>query len=243
MAPSEWEDVAEKLCAHSMVAPSHAKLELEHVYGRTLSPDCFLTADDSIVYFAAALGIVYDAATKTQLFFRAHADDVTALAIHKSHDKHLEFVATASIVSVIRDADSSTAEPTKLPPTQRDAKSSEDVRTAWKAWEDVVTKPRPVNASGKMVASKKKKTLLPPQIFIWSPLTRGAPPGPADGPVDQTKGAVRLQLPVEEQGVVSERFPWIPLRYWLFTPELQWQSKGKWRILQWYGRRREGRAR
>jgi hypothetical protein len=27
--------------------------------------------------------------------------------------------------------------------------------------------------------------------------------------------------------VVSERFPWVPLQYRLFTPELPWQSRGK----------------
>jgi hypothetical protein len=31
---------------------------------------------------------------------------------------------------------------------------------------------------------------------------------------------------------VSERFLLIPLRYWLFTPELQWPSRGKSRVLQ-----------
>ena len=36
---------------------------------------------------------------------------------------------------------------------------------------------------------------------------------------------------------MSERLPLLPRRFWLLTPELQWQSKGVWRILQ--GRRRE----
>jgi hypothetical protein len=27
-----------------------------------------------------------------------------------------------------------------------------------------------------------------------------------------------------------------PLQYWLFTPELQWQSRGKWRISQGWKR-------
>ena len=31
-------------------------------------------------------------------------------------------------------------------------------------------------------------------------------------------------------------FPFLPLQYWLFTLELQWQSRGKWRILQGYNR-------
>ena len=31
---------------------------------------------------------------------------------------------------------------------------------------------------------------------------------------------------------MSERFLLIPLRYWLFTPELQWPSRGKSRVLQ-----------
>jgi hypothetical protein len=35
---------------------------------------------------------------------------------------------------------------------------------------------------------------------------------------------------------VTQRFPFIPLQYWLFTPELLWQSRGKWRILQGYNR-------
>jgi hypothetical protein len=34
------------------------------------------------------------------------------------------------------------------------------------------------------------------------------------------------------EAAVSERFPLIPLQYWSLTPELQWQSRGKWRILQ-----------
>jgi hypothetical protein len=29
----------------------------------------------------------------------------------------------------------------------------------------------------------------------------------------------------------------IPLQYWLFAPELQWQSRGKWRILQGWAAR------
>jgi hypothetical protein len=31
--------------------------------------------------------------------------------------------------------------------------------------------------------------------------------------------------------LVSERFRLIPLHFWLFTPELHWQSRGNWRIL------------
>ena len=40
-------------------------------------------------------------------------------------------------------------------------------------------------------------------------------------------------MPVERGGggSVSERFPLIPLQHCLFTPELQWLSTGKWRIL------------
>ena len=30
----------------------------------------------------------------------------------------------------------------------------------------------------------------------------------------------------------------IPLKYWLFTPESQWQSRGKWCILQGYNGKR-----
>jgi hypothetical protein len=44
-------------------------------------------------------------------------------------------------------------------------------------------------------------------------------------------------VPVERPGVperrdspVRRRFPWIPLQHWPFTPELQWQSRGKRRI-------------
>jgi len=49
--------------------------------------------DGSIVYHAAALGIVYDPVNHTQRFFKEHIDDVTAIAF--SPDKRL--IATGEV--------------------------------------------------------------------------------------------------------------------------------------------------
>ena len=54
----------------------------------------------------------------------------------------------------------------------------------------------------------------------------------------QQKGLYSMVLLDGNDNVeVTQRFPFIPLQYRLFTPELQWQSRGKWRILE--GRKRE----
>jgi lipoxygenase homology domain-containing protein 1 len=53
-----------------------AGLALEFVYGYAgkdnTAPNLFWTADHKIVYYVAALGIVYDPDTHTQTFFQVH---------------------------------------------------------------------------------------------------------------------------------------------------------------------------
>jgi hypothetical protein len=41
---------------HAVACEQVATLELEHVYGRTATPDLFVTAERRILYAAAALG-------------------------------------------------------------------------------------------------------------------------------------------------------------------------------------------
>jgi len=57
----------------------------EYVYGYR-SKDCrnniFYLADDTIVYHAAALGIVHNLKNNTQRFFDKHTDDILSLARH-----------------------------------------------------------------------------------------------------------------------------------------------------------------
>jgi|UniRef100_A0A7S4LG85 microtubule-associated protein-like 6 len=66
-------------------APS-VKLELEHVYGyraRTCRNNVYWIDDNTIVYFAAAVGIVHKISNNTQQFFFGHSDDIVSLDYHK----------------------------------------------------------------------------------------------------------------------------------------------------------------
>jgi microtubule-associated protein-like 6 len=60
-------------------------VQLEWLYGyeaQSMRNSLKYTADGKIVYTAAAVGVVYDAAEHTQKYFLGHAkDDITALAI------------------------------------------------------------------------------------------------------------------------------------------------------------------
>jgi WD40 repeat protein len=46
------------------------------------SPNIFYIRTGEIVYYAAAVGIVYNKATHTQRFFMGHDDDIQCLAVH-----------------------------------------------------------------------------------------------------------------------------------------------------------------
>jgi WD40 repeat protein len=288
-APSHWEHTAEATCRSSLEKPS-AHLKLEHIYGRTMSQDVFVTRDDLVVYFAAGVGIVYDPEKHEQKFFREHTDDITCMCIHRAHRKALgsehnmaeqEFIATgqcATIERVTPDDDpekdrakkvqelmvtlkgieqlelqhgkgmtltpAQEAKVRRRPKLQLELESQLDQAVDPKritekaaanmkasaggasanagessaapstaqvrqAWEDLVDKPEPVNRAGKLAASKRERALLPPVVYIWNPLTRGAPmhfsnhAGRAPG---ATAPPVRLQLPANERAVACLAF-------------------------------------
>lgn len=68
--PSDWDG---SLAARS-ARPPRAGLALEHVYGyagkECTAPNVWYTADMRLVYYVAAVGVVYDPATHSQQFFQ-----------------------------------------------------------------------------------------------------------------------------------------------------------------------------
>ena len=88
-APSDWKDECEEKCRASACKPD-AYLKLEHVYGysglKNTAPNLFYTKRGAVVYYTAAVGIVYEKETNTQKFFLRHDDDVQCLTIHKDRD-------------------------------------------------------------------------------------------------------------------------------------------------------------
>lgn len=58
-----------------------------------VSPNLFYTAAGNMVYYSAAVGIVYNKETHSQKFFLGHTDDIMCLAIHP--ERHL--VATGQV--------------------------------------------------------------------------------------------------------------------------------------------------
>eukprot|EP00736_Rhodelphis_marinus_P001305 Rmarinus@m.21730 len=85
--PSDW-NLAKAL--RSREEPT-AQLKLEFVYGysglNNLANNVYYTFQEEIVYYTAAVGIVYNKAEHTQRFFFGHNDDITCLAI--SPDRRL----------------------------------------------------------------------------------------------------------------------------------------------------------
>lgn len=80
--PTHWTaDVA----ARSARKPS-AGLHLHFVYGYNgLDNTCnnlFFNDQGKVVYYTAAIGIVYDTQLHTQTFFKGHNDDIRCLAMH-----------------------------------------------------------------------------------------------------------------------------------------------------------------
>ena len=293
-APSHWEHTAELTCRNSSQKPS-AQLKLEHVYGRTLSQDAFVTREGLVVYFAAGVGIVYDPETHKQSFFREHTDDITCMCIHRAKRKALgtkqemevqemtmatqEMIATGqcatferatpeddpekertekvrSLMEALKSIDQlvvqqhsglplTAAQEAKIrrrpklqleleshldqaeDPKRMTEKANAQIKATsggggdtgstapdYKAWEDLVDKPDPVNRAGKRAASKRERALLPPVVYIWNPKTRGAPQvGKASGraaggsraPGESAK-PVRLQLPADERAVACLAF-------------------------------------
>ena len=79
--PTDWNP---ELARRSAQRP-RASLQLEFVYGYggldNTSPNLFYTSNGSIVYYTAAVGIVYDMHANRQKFFLEHTDDIKSLAI------------------------------------------------------------------------------------------------------------------------------------------------------------------
>ena len=75
--------------ARSAARPD-ATLELEHVHGYardSLACNLFYTSRaNTVVYYTAAIGIVYDASANAQRFFRGHDDDVRCLCVNATRD-------------------------------------------------------------------------------------------------------------------------------------------------------------
>ena len=88
-APSDWKEECREKCKVSASKPD-AYLKLEHVYGysglKNTAPNLFYTKRGAVVYYTAAVGIVYEKETNTQKFFLRHDDDVQCLTIHKDRD-------------------------------------------------------------------------------------------------------------------------------------------------------------
>ena len=74
----------------------NAKLELEFVHGyrcHDTRNNLRYTQDNNIVYHTAAVGIVYDKESNSQIIFNEHFDDITSFAIHPKK----KYVATGEI--------------------------------------------------------------------------------------------------------------------------------------------------
>eukprot|EP00854_Cymbomonas_tetramitiformis_P005597 gene5597-6783_t len=80
-APTDWDP---SLARRSAELPE-ASLELEFVYGynglHNTAPNLFYTGTGEVVYYTAAIGIVYDKETNTQRFFLGHSDDIKSLGL------------------------------------------------------------------------------------------------------------------------------------------------------------------
>lgn len=84
-APTDWPQTHQSVCARSAQKPE-AYLKLEHVFGysglNNTAPNLFYTSEGDVVYYTAAVGIVYNDETNHQKFFLRHDDDINCLAIH-----------------------------------------------------------------------------------------------------------------------------------------------------------------
>jgi HELP motif len=80
--PSDWSG---SLVERSFQKP-RAGLRLEFVYGcsthESMASNVAFNDDGKIVYFTAALGIVYDATAHMQAFFNGHCDNIKCLCMN-----------------------------------------------------------------------------------------------------------------------------------------------------------------
>ena len=54
--------------------------------GRPNGNSLFHNADGRLVYYVAAVGVVYDPASHRQVFFQRHTDDITAMALNTERE-------------------------------------------------------------------------------------------------------------------------------------------------------------
>ncbi|KAG2499991.1 hypothetical protein HYH03_002273 [Edaphochlamys debaryana] len=95
--PSNWDG----LPALRSARKPKAGLKLEFVYGyagvENTSTNIFYTGDNRLVYYTAAVGIIYDPASHTQTFFQGHDDDIKCMALHPNRF----IVATGQVASAL----------------------------------------------------------------------------------------------------------------------------------------------
>lgn len=80
--PASWDPAQ----AERSKQPPDGSLELEFVYGyraddAVRAPNLFYTASHEVVYFSAAVGVVYNKEAQAQRFFLGHTDDILCLAL------------------------------------------------------------------------------------------------------------------------------------------------------------------
>lgn len=202
-APSDWESSGQLVCRRSASLPA-ASLQLYHVHGCS-SNEIFRTADARLVYFVAALGVVYDPATHEQSFFDNHDDDITAFSLHSATRKEDELVATAQVLS--SKGDLSAADQNQQPWIKKNQRPPAGAMRP--AWQQLEIKARPVNATGKLAARKTPLSILPPTVQIWSPYTTRGPGGVwrrGNGrvPAGRSPDApVIVELPATDQSVAA----------------------------------------
>ncbi|XP_018021292.1 echinoderm microtubule-associated protein-like 2 isoform X2 [Hyalella azteca] len=77
-------------------SPPSQSLELQYIYGykgRTCRNNVVALASGEVVYFTAAVGVVYNVDDNTQRFYNQHTDDIRSLAVHPDG----ETVATGQV--------------------------------------------------------------------------------------------------------------------------------------------------
>jgi hypothetical protein len=85
---------------------------------------------------------------------------------------------------------------------------------------------------GALVGSPSSMTINPMIIDTNARGNHSSVPGAPQIPGRHGPVTKNSNVGPEAMYSVTQRFPIKPLQYWLFPPELQWQSRGKWRILQ-----------
>jgi hypothetical protein len=115
----------------------------------------------------------------------------------------------------------------------------------WSRWRTHTATRKQIYARARRVAGRMRHSALRALLINWVYALKQAQSGRSISALAwsrllrQRLGAAFGRWCARRQQV-SERFSVIPLQDWLFTPELQWQSRGKWRILQECNGKRSG---